>query len=110
MSEESRRVQWQRRMARFRELGLTVSAFCRAEGVSVWSFYHWRKRLAAVPGGPAVLRSGFTPVQLVVPAQIVVRLRGGTQLEIPAGDTQTVQAAIAALVRAGSEQAGGEAC
>jgi hypothetical protein len=42
-------------MARFRESGAKVSAFCRVEGVSVWSFYQWRKRLAAVPDGQAVL-------------------------------------------------------
>jgi len=110
MSKESRRDEWQRRMARFRELGVTVSAFCRAEGVTVWSFYQWRKRLATATGGSAVLRPEFTPVQWVIPANIEVRLRGGTQLQIPAGDPQTVEAAISALVRADSEMAGGDAC
>jgi hypothetical protein len=36
---------WRERLARFGECQLTVKEFCRREGVSEPSFYHWRKRL-----------------------------------------------------------------
>ncbi len=36
---------WRGRMIRFRRGTLTVVEFCRREGVSVPSFYAWRKRL-----------------------------------------------------------------
>jgi hypothetical protein len=39
---------WRRLMARFETSGLSVAGFCRREGVSLASFYYWRKRLAQV--------------------------------------------------------------
>ena len=110
MSEESKFSEWQHRLARFRKSGSSVSAFCRKERVSVPSFYQWRKRLSVGSNGPSVLASGFAPVRLVASASLIVQLRGGTQLQIPAGDPQTMQVAIAALVRADAAQAGGESC
>lgn len=110
MSEDWKLSEWQRRMARFREAGVSVSAFCRTEGVSVPSFYQWRKRLERLPRESSLAQGGFLPVRLVTSASIVAQLPGGTQLQIPTGDPRTVQAAIAALVRADAEQAGGEAC
>lgn len=38
---------WRARLERFRRGGLTVSRFCANEGVSVASFYGWRRKLAA---------------------------------------------------------------
>jgi hypothetical protein len=110
MSEDLKLLEWQRRMARFREADVGVSAFCRTERVSVPSFYQWRKRLERLPRESSLVQPGFVPVRLVSAASIVVQLPGGTQLQIPTGDPQTVQAAIAALVRADAEHAGGEAC
>ena len=37
---------WHKRFARFKYSGQTVDRFCRDEGVSVPSFYLWRKKLA----------------------------------------------------------------
>ena len=44
--KESRRSVWQDRLARQVSSGLTVAEFCRREGVSAPSLYHWRKRLS----------------------------------------------------------------
>ena len=49
---------WRQRLARYRRSGLTVLAFCSAEGVSTASFYAWKRRLERGSGrgrcrGPA---------------------------------------------------------
>ncbi len=64
-SGSQKRREWQRRMTRFEEAQQPVAAFCRKEGVSVPSFYCWRKRLLRRPG-PAdeVASAGFRPVRL----------------------------------------------
>ena len=40
--------QWMERLERFAKSGQTVSAFCRDEGVSSPSFYHWKRKLVGV--------------------------------------------------------------
>lgn len=42
---------WHKRFARFSNCGQTVARFCRDEGVSVPSFYLWKKKLADGPPG-----------------------------------------------------------
>jgi hypothetical protein len=110
MSEDLKVSEWRRRMERFRESGQSVSTFCRAERVSAPSFYQWRKRLERFLPDSSLTQAGFVPVRVVAAAGIVVQLPGGTQLQIPAGDVPTIQAAIEALVRADAERAGGAAC
>jgi hypothetical protein len=39
---------WAERLARFVAAGQTVTAFCADEGVSVPSFYTWKRKLADV--------------------------------------------------------------
>ena len=36
---------WHKRLDRFETSGLSAAAFCAAEGLSVHSFYAWRRRL-----------------------------------------------------------------
>lgn len=106
--------EWQRRMARFDTSRRSVTRFCQDEGVSVPSFYHWRKKLQ-----PPVPRSAdvkgrapsFTPVRLVASPSVTVRLSGGTQLEIPTVDPHVLQLTIQTVVRTDAERTtGGEAC
>ena len=40
-----REPHWQRVLARWRRSGLSVRAFCQAEGISEPSFYVWRRKL-----------------------------------------------------------------
>ena len=47
---------WRRRLERFEDSDLTVVEFCRVEGVSVPSFYQWRRRLASPRAPRAVGR------------------------------------------------------
>ena len=43
--EPGREPHWRRVLARWRRSGLSVRAFCRAEGISEPSFYVWRRKL-----------------------------------------------------------------
>lgn len=93
---DSRRLLWARRMGRYRASSLTVNEFCRREGVSVPSFYLWRKKLASAPAEP-----GFIPVSLpqrgVTP--ITLKLPGGAQIEIDATiDPVTLRRLLAAVL------------
>ena len=108
--EASKAGEWQRRLARFREAGVSVAAFCRTERVSVPVFYQWRKKLARSLVEAPDVNAGFIPVRLVTNTSIVVELPGGTRLQIPAGDPQMIQVAIQTLVRADAERLGGDAC
>ncbi len=110
-SGSQKRREWQRRMTRFEEAQQPVAAFCRKEGVSVPSFYYWRKRLLQRPG-PAdeVASAGFRPVRLVGSASVVVQLPGGTQREVPTSDPQALRLVIDTLARADAQRAGGASC
>jgi transposase len=87
---------WAERLDRFRSAGQTVAAFCAAEGVSVPTFYQWRRQLAA-EAGPAE-PPALVPVRLApaVPAPIELVLPGGAVLRFASG---TDPAVIAAVVR-----------
>jgi transposase len=66
---------WQQRLERFRRSGLTVSAFCDREGISVASFYLWRRRLQHDLPAPAADAPRLVPVRLVTaPASTSVEL------------------------------------
>ena len=54
---------WRRLMARFANSGLSVAGFCCQEGLSLASFYYWRKRLAQVgwrAPGPYLSNGGIS--------------------------------------------------
>src|ERR1700722_12728781 len=56
-----RESHWRQVLARWRRRGLSVRAFCRAEGVNEPQFYWWRRKLGRVePKEPA-----FVPVHVV---------------------------------------------
>ncbi len=91
-SREATRQAWAERMARFPTAGLTTAQFCAAEGVSIASFYLWKRRLA--PTAPSALLSDAGPrtpprllpvrlpepppaVELVLPGGAVLRLGPG---------------------------------
>jgi len=42
-----RRAQWQARLRRFERSGQSVAEFCKAESISAWSLYEWRRKLGA---------------------------------------------------------------
>lgn len=108
---------WRQRLERFGRSGLPVTRFCAAEGVSVASFYLWRKKLVAAARreaqGQPVAGEGqtFSPVTLVGTSALVVELPGGTRLQVPAGNVGLLRAALEEIAAADARwSAGGASC
>jgi hypothetical protein len=91
-SREHRREWWRRQLARQKSANLSVTEFCRQLGVSITTFYYWKKRVDEAPSTvsgqvpvenssrrlTATARatpSNFVPVSILEPS-------AGTQLEI----------------------------
>jgi hypothetical protein len=90
------RAAWVDRLARFPDCGKSPAQFCAQEGVSLPSFYAWKRRLAAevadptaAPAaaeapGPRLLPVRLTPaaavVELALPSGAVLRLLPGCDL------------------------------
>jgi transposase len=80
-SRASARQLWVERLDRFAASALSPAAFCAAEGVSLPSFYSWKRRLVAESQGPAAehpTRARLLPVHL--PAT-----RAAVELVLPSG-------------------------
>lgn len=108
---------WRRRLGRYAKSGLTVAAFCRHEGVSVPTFYAWRKRIGMQEAGPAPgrrprLTSPFQTVTVFPAVPVVaVRLPGGVQLDICSTAPDVVRCVLAEVVAADElAQRGASAC
>ena len=109
---------WQRRLRAFERGPETVSAFCRRVGVSVATFYGWRRRVARVAecgpprpdggasnsGGVAVPLS-FLPVQVTgqPPGVIEVVLAGGTRVLVPRGDRESLRMVLEVVAGDGEQ-------
>lgn len=97
---------WRRRLARFERSRLSIARFCSAEGVSEGAFYLWRKKIAAAkaseetPASSSYAGKAFAPVTLLASPMLVAELRGGTRLQVPAGDARLLRVAIAAIALA----------
>ena len=116
------RETWRKRIARQRQKGLTVAEFCRQEGVSTASYYHWNRKLqggqaarrkkaaprrkaktSRSPQVKATARSASRPfVQLPLPAPttcpwIEVVLSEGTIVRVPQQNLAALRAVLGAL-------------
>ncbi len=119
---------WRERMTRFDSSTAKVAEFCAAEGVSVASFYAWRRKLVEASAStaqpattPKVASSPVAPPfrQLVVEQRPIeqrvgeptltislsARLPGGIELELSTTDQQTLRVVVSELVRASREAA-----
>jgi hypothetical protein len=95
---------WTERLARFPASGLTPAQFCAQQGVSLPSFYAWRRRLAAPATAAAPDSDGdpgprLLPVRLPAPgAAVELVLPGGAVLRLSPGcDLAFVRALLQAL-------------
>lgn len=83
---QERSAVWRERLRTQQASGLHIAAWCKQEGVSAWSFYAWRKRLAEPePCAPliAVPLSGMVPgsvLELQAPSGYVLRLSSAEQV------------------------------
>jgi len=96
---------WRDRLARFGSSNLSVSQFCRKEGVSAPSFYHWRKRLQEQQEVKRVRRSGdglpkaiksqtFLPVSVPASMFAEVEFPNGVRIRVPAANAEALRVAI----------------
>ena len=114
---------WRERLARFDDGGMTILKFCVAEGTSTASFYAWRRKLAMQrqttrdrspqrkkkrqtkrPKEKLAGRGVFEPLTIAA-AVVVVRLPGGTSIEVPANSEGALRTIVGQLVRADVEVA-----
>jgi hypothetical protein len=111
-AENSQLNEWRQRFERHRQSGKPVATFCRNEGVSVASFYQWRKKLAALDRNnrAAIRRNDFATVQLIASAHVSVQLPGGTCLNIPMVDAPVFETALEVILAADAQQARGATC
>jgi transposase len=96
---------WRGRLRRFDISRLTVAEFCKREGVSIPSFYQWRKRIAAREEGTVDGMNrpqAFIPVRLTQGAAVEIHLPNGTRVCLPPGDGEVLRVAIEAAGRLGS--------
>lgn len=105
-----RRWVWEDRLRRHAEGSLTVSEFCEREGVSVPSFYQWRRKLDGMAGQPGQVArknatarlpptEAFVPVQIRQSAAVEIRLPNGVQVWMSGGDAALLSTAIEAAGR-----------
>jgi hypothetical protein len=89
--------QWRERIAERERSGLSVKQFCKERGVSEYSFYTWRKRLARKEPVRFALVDREAAGQEPATALEVV-LRSGERLRIGSGvDAGTLRTVLEAL-------------
>jgi len=89
-SSQAKVRQWADRLERFRSSGQTVAWFCDCEGVSVPSFYQWRKKLGVGSGRRLPAKSGDNALQAIElsparSASVTIRLPNGIVIELDDG-------------------------
>jgi len=105
-SRSRREPYWRRVLARWERSGLSVRAFCRAEGVSEPMFYWWRRELPRRDQA----KPAFLPVHVLTEAEppargLEVVLANGRCLRVGVGfDPQTLVQVVALL------EDGGRSC
>ncbi len=105
---EDRRQFWQMVIETWQSSGLSVSKFCKAEGLSEGSFYNWRKKLTVAnskhgkQNGPG--SSAFIEVSMPKnnPVALELVLSSGNSLRISSGaDNKTLSNVLSVLREAG---------
>ncbi len=104
--DPERSVLWRERIARRGVSEQSTAEVCESEGVSVASFYAWRRKLGVAPPRASkgrakeVALGGFQ--QLVVSqgsTAVSVRLPGNILVEVAAGQEAALRVVVAELVR-----------
>ena len=95
-SNKERRQFWQMVIETWQDSGMSVSKFCKAEGLSEGAFYSWRKRLSgchtqqkgqskSTPSAfieVAMPKSGHAPLELVLSSGHTLRISSTTDNKI----------------------------
>jgi len=80
-----KRLFWQRVLAAHAASGLTVKGFCKNEGLAVWRFYYWRKKLREAIQSALTDEVRFRQVGEVLPSPVELRIEfsDGVLLHVP---------------------------
>lgn len=106
--KSNREELWRSRLQRFQCSGLSVTRFCQLEGVSMPSFYQWRKRLGiSTMNKPAAT---FLPVRVTRSAAIEIHLPNGSRVCVPPEDLDSLRVAIETAGRLVHETQEADAC
>lgn len=95
---EAKQAYWDKRIAQWRDSGLSQQVFCQTQGLALSTFQWWRKRLAESPSG----QPRFLPIELKAAASgcaaavVQVELKSGTRVRL---EGEAALRAVAALVR-----------
>jgi hypothetical protein len=95
---EAKQAYWDRRIAQWRDSGLSQRVFCESQGLALSTFQWWRKRLAESPSA----QPRFLPIELkpaaaaTVGATVQIELASGTRLRL---EGEAALRAVDALVR-----------
>lgn len=106
----AKRAAWRRRLREFDRGEDTVGDFCRRAGLSVATFYQWRRKLAPVAApatsaaarGQAAKKLSFLPVEITRRSGIEVLLPGGARVMVPCHDHEAIRTVLASLLSAAS--------
>lgn len=99
-----RRRRWAALVSEWRDSALSQTAFCRERGLSVRSFYCWRRRmLRQQPEANRAGASEFIPVRVAAPVSCAVEvcLRSGHTIRIAADFDETVLRRLIGVLEAG---------
>jgi transposase-like protein len=80
--QPAKRQAWRERLERFTRADMTVAEFCAEEGVSVASFYQWRRKLES-DSQAHVPAPKFVPLEL--PAASPATSTTVMQVDLPGG-------------------------
>jgi hypothetical protein len=93
---------WQQRMATFQSSGLTVTAFCRREGITPARFYYWARRVrsASTDGRPRRIAKPGQPGEnneVGDPPSIDVFIGSQVRVRLPASQPELVAAVVSSV-------------
>jgi hypothetical protein len=107
-SNKEQRQFWQMVVETWRDSGMSISKFCKAEGLSEGTFYNWRKRLSGrhASQNEQADSSSSAFIEVAMPrsnrAALELVLCSGNTLRISSGaDNKTLSDVISVLRQAG---------
>lgn len=114
ISSAAKVQEWTERLEQFQSSGLTAAKFCEAEGVSLPSFYQWKRKLTAQCNpAPKSTRgsTAFASIELKPTASTTttIRLPNGVTIEW-GGDTRVLEKWIQPLLERAVDSASGWSC
>ncbi|MHC4792225.1 MAG: IS66 family insertion sequence element accessory protein TnpA [Planctomycetota bacterium] len=107
-SNNERRQFWQMAIETWQDSGMSISKFCRAEGLSEGTFYNWRKKFNGGHSQPdkQTAKSAAAFIEVAMPkgnhAALELLLSSGNTLRISStADNKTLSNVISVLRQAG---------